>query len=35
MKETLKRIKRLNELLAVSHISKEQKRGIYIYLLQA
>lgn len=30
-----KGIKRLNELLAVSHISKEQKRGIYIYLLQA
>lgn len=28
-----KGIKRLNELLAVSHISKEQKRGIYRNLL--
>ena len=30
-----KGIKRLNELLAVSNISKEQKKGIYVYLLQA
>lgn len=28
-------IKRLNELLVVSNISQEQKKGIYIYLLQA
>lgn len=30
-----KGIKRLNELLVVSNISQKQKKGIYIYLLQA